>query len=250
MGNLLVCGSIAGLRLQKILGTSGEKLDDLTEQDNAFRDYGNNPLQMLGKMAVTIQPKGWKIHARIKVIGGNRPSIIGRDLMPQLGLQLVQQSPGDQIMSIENQDALEPEGELDSWQTYFSRQFSNLFNRVGQIGNYKVQAEFFENLFPVQQKGRRVPISLQENVDTEINKLRKQGHIEKLTECSDKYFVSPIVITVKKDGSVKLALESREINKQVHKNKYQIPNIEELMDTVGQTNSEKNQEAYTSPQWF
>ena len=40
----------------------------------------------------------------------------------------MQQSPGDQIMSIGevNQDAMEPEGELDSWQTYFSKQFSNL----------------------------------------------------------------------------------------------------------------------------
>ena len=80
---------------------------------------------------------------------------------------------------------------------------------------------------------------MQEKVDTEIDKLLKQGQIEKLTECSDKYFVSPIVITVKKDGSVKLALESRELNKQVHKNKHQMPNIEELMDTVGQTISEK-----------
>ena len=53
--------------------------------------------------------------------------------------------------------------------------------------------------------------------------------------------MSPIVITVKKDGSVQLALESRELNKQVHKNKYQMPNIEELMDTVGQTISEKKQ---------
>ena len=51
--------------------------------------------------------------------------------------------------------------------------------------------------------------------------------------------MSPIVITVKKDGSVKLALESRELNKQVHKNKYQMPNIKELMDTVGQTISKK-----------
>ena len=84
-----------------------------------------------------------------------------------------------------------------------------------------------------------MPITLQEKVDKEIDKLLRQGHIEKLTECSDKYFVSPIVITVKKDRSVKLALESRELNKQVHKNKYQMPNIEELMDTVGQTISER-----------
>ena len=82
---------------------------------------------------------------------------------------------------------------------------------------------------------------MQDKVDKEISKLLQQGHIEKLEECSDKYFVSPIVITVKKYGSVELALESRELNKQVHKNKYQMPNIEELMDTVGQTISERKQ---------
>ena len=64
--------------------------------------------------------------------------------------------------------------------------FQTFFNRIGKIRNYKVQAEFFENLTPVQQKGRRVPITLQEKVDTEIVKLLKQGHIEKLTESSDK----------------------------------------------------------------
>ena len=84
-----------------------------------------------------------------------------------------------------------------------------------------------------------MPITLQDKVDKEISKILQQGHIEKQDECSDKYFVSPIVITVKKDGSVKLALKSWELSKQVHKNKYQMPNIEELMDTVGQTISER-----------
>ena len=54
-----------------------------------------------------------------------------------------------------------------------------------------------------------MPITLQDKFDKEISKLLQQGHIEKLEECSDKYFVSPMVITVKKNGSVKLALESR-----------------------------------------
>ena len=69
----------------------------------------------------------------------------------------------------------------------------------------------------------------------------EQGHIQKMEKCSDKYFISPIVITVKKNGSVKLALESGELNKQVHQNKYQMPNFEELMDIVGQTKSEWKQ---------
>ena len=34
---------------------------------------------------------------------------------------------------------------------------------------------------------------------TEIEKLLEEGHIEKLNNCSDQYFISLIVITVKKD---------------------------------------------------
>ena len=84
-----------------------------------------------------------------------------------------------------------------------------------------------------------MPISLQDKVDKEIHRLINEGHIVKLQEGSDKYFVSPIVITVKKDGSIKIALESRELNKQVHKNKYQMPNIDELVDGVSQIIAEK-----------
>ena len=160
----------------------------------------------------------------------------------------MQADPRGEVMNIQgtednscNEGHDEPEDEqMDQWQLYFSKLFPKLFT-VGKFRNYKVQAEFFKNLVPVQQKGRRVPVTLQEKVDKEINKLLTQGHIEKLKECSDRYFVSPIVITVKKDGSVKLALESRELNKQVHKNKYQMPNIEELVDTIGQLISEKKQ---------
>ena len=57
---------------------------------------------------------------------------------------------------------------------------------------------------------------------------------EKLSSCSDEHFISPIVITVKKDQSIKLALDSKVLNKAIHKNKYQMPNIEMLIDTISQ----------------
>ena len=202
-------------------------------------------------MQVTLYSNGWTSSADINVIGGCRPSIIGRDLMPALGLMLVQAPPAKWVHSIHSHEGtVETDDDLDDWQKHFSKQFHHLFRRVGRIRNYKVQAEFFKNLLPIQQKGRRVPITLQEKVNKEIEKLLEQGHIQKLEECSDKYFVSPIVITVKKNGSVKLALESRELNKQVHKNKYQMPNIEELMVIVGQTISERKQGDVFLQQWI
>ena len=55
-----------------------------------------------------------------------------------------------------------------------------------------------------------------------------------MNNCFDQYFISPIVITVKQDQTIKLALDSKTLHKAIHKNKYQMPNIEKLMDSISQ----------------
>ena len=77
-----------------------------------------------------------------------------------------------------------------------------------------------------------MPISLQDKVDNKLDRLIKERRIINLQESSNEHFVSPIVVTVKK--SIKLALESREVNNQVHTNKDQMPNIDELVDGISQ----------------
>ena len=83
-----------------------------------------------------------------------------------------------------------------------------------------------------QQKGRPIPIHLQPAVRKEIEKLKKNGHIEKATNINEDCFVSPAVITVKKDKSVKIALASRKLNKITVKRKAQLPNMEELISRI------------------
>ena len=97
-----------------------------------------------------------------------------------------------------------------------------------------MRTQFNRDFFPIQQKGRRIPEHLQERVEGDLNKLMDQNHIIKLDKCSDREFISPIVITVKKDQAVKLALDSKKINKFIHKNKYQMPNIDYLLDNIAQ----------------
>ena len=58
--------------------------------------------------------------------------------------------------------------------------------------------------------------------------------IEKLEKCTSDFFIAPIVITAKKDGSIKLAMDAKPINAQIGKNKYQMPIVDELVDSVGQ----------------
>ena len=108
---------------------------------------------------------------------------------------------------------------MDPWHQLSVKNSQNFFTRTGKIRNYKVQAEIFKNLVPVQQKGRRVLATLQEKVDKEIDKLLAQDQIEQLQERSDRFFVSPIVTP--------------------YKNKYPMPNVEEVVDTIGQLISVK-----------
>ena len=77
---------------------------------------------------------------------------------------------------------------------------------------------------PLTRKGRK---RTQQRID--------QKHIIKLKKRSDKQFISPIVKTVKKDQTVKLALDSKKFNKLIHKNQYQMPNIDLLLDNIAQT---------------
>ena len=68
----------------------------------------------------------------------------------------------------------------------------------------------------------------------ELKELLDENHIIKLCSCPDKYFISPIVVTVNKDQTMKLALDSKMLNKAIHKNKYQMPNIGMLIESISQ----------------
>ena len=66
-----------------------------------------------------------------------------------------------------------------------------------------------------QQKERRVSIQLQNQVDEEIDKLLKEGHIEKVDKIQDDVFFSQLK-TVKKDKSMKIALDAKALNQKTN----------------------------------
>ena len=84
----------------------------------------------------------------------------------------------------------------------------------------------------IQQKNRPVPIHRQPTVSEELEKLTRNGHIEKATSIDGNCFVSPVVIAVKKDETVKIGLDSRKLNEITVKRKTQMPNMKELISRI------------------
>ena len=97
-------------------------------------------------------------------------------------------------------------------------------------------------------KGRRVPVTLQDKADIEIDKQLAHRNLTRLIQSI--FCLANRNHRRKEDGFIKLALKSRELKKQVHQNKYQMPNIKELVDTIGQLISEKkNRGNCILPRW-
>ena len=114
---------------------------------------------------------------------------------------------------------------------------TKIFDRQGRSIHHVVNTKFKYPCVPFRrkEKGRQIPIHVHEKVEKEIKKLLSDGHIQKLDKCTSDRFIAPIVITVKNDDSIKLVLDAKQINRQLFKNKYQMPNVAELIDGVSQT---------------
>ena len=86
-------------------------------------------------------------------------------------------------------------------------------------------------------KCRTVPLLLQEAVEEEIRNIL-ENHIERVSEVNEEY-IQPVVVTVKRAKRVKIALDTKAFIIQLFKDKYQMPNLEHLVDLVAERQDKK-----------
>ena len=84
----------------------------------------------------------------------------------------------------------------------------------------------------MKQRARPIPYLLQSYVEKEIWKFLQFGQIEKIQNVAEHCFVSPLLITVKKDKSVGNTLHSGELNDSCIWTRPHMPNKEELLNEM------------------
>ena len=87
------------------------------------------------------------------------------------------------------------------------------FEGTGKLKGVEVNLTVNENIQPVPNKRRRVPYHQRQKVELECDRFLKADVIEKVSEPTG--WVSPIVITSKADGSVRMCVGMREPNKAI-----------------------------------
>ena len=210
------------------------RIEKFTE-NTIYKCFNNNNIEIEGVLIIDIQSGSWTAKScKVLIVKNKTINIMGRDLLSKLGITLnASKNTGKPINFISN---LQTEKNIIKW---VFQKYPHLCTRLGRSKNHIAKSIFKSTYTPSQHKGRRVPLHLLEKVENELKKLIDDKQIIKLEKCSDELFISPVVITVKKDKSVKIALDSKKLNDAIHKNKYQMQSIDHLMDSVAVYISER-----------
>ena len=180
-----------------------------------YRDVNDNEIKFEGRTTANVELDGTKHQLALLVtIKSTHP------LLPSRKIQGTNQS--------HKQDRKHKRPQHRT----LKRKFHKLFNENHTVNNVEVDIQLKEGSKLIQQKGRPILIQLQSAVGKEIEKLKNQGHIERANNIDETCFVGPAVITIKKDKSVKIALDSQKLNEITVKRKAQMPNMEELISRI------------------
>ena len=204
-------------------------------------DFNKRPLRILGFITVEVKVGNNAIsNARVLIAPDGHKSLVGRDWLNHLQYQFTapKQQNSEYSESIFLVEPVDPE------LVNLQKQFPKLFSEKGRIKDYCIKIEFLPDAKITQQKGRRIPLQLQTAVDAEIKRLIKEGHISPVKNIRDDVFIQPTVVTVKKDRSVKIALDARALNAAIKKDKYPMPNLENLIDQVAEILNSNSGEAW------
>ena len=110
--------------------------------------------------------------------------------------------------------------------------FPDLFENNRTEKDTEINIQLKPGHYPAKQKARQITLHLPEDVRRELEKLIKAGHLEKINNVDEDCFVSPVVITVKNEKSMKIALDSRKLKDSCIKRIPHMPNMEELLNQI------------------
>lgn len=86
-----------------------------------------------------------------------------------------------------------------------------------------------EDAVPVRQRLRRLPFAVRQAVSDELDMMLKEGIIERIDASP---WISPIAVTTKKGGRIRLCTDLREPNKAIVADSHPLPHIEELLSEL------------------
>ena len=105
------------------------------------------------------------------------------------------------------------------------QQYPQQFDWIGELQKtHKLVVD--PNVPPRIDPPRRTPIALKDKIKSELDKMVDQRIIRTIEEPTD--WVSPLTYVTKRDGSIRVCLDPRQLNKALIRPRHQAPTLDDL----------------------
>lgn len=211
----------------------GNKLEKPTVKLTA---YGGTEIPNLGSCKIYVQgphnPTPKQIPVEIVDVDG--PAIIGNKTAQELDLLKLNwpvtttpQPPSTvKLFDINGKEHPTP-----LTKEHLLTEYKDVFTGIGLFPGQPYHIEVDESIPPVQHPPRQVPVHLQPAYQKELERLKELGII---TEVQNEYtpWINSTVVTSKADGSIRLCLDPRDLNKAIKRNLYYTRTIDDVIPQV------------------
>lgn len=184
----------------------------IIQDDIRLQSYTGDAIIPLGRVSVSVSCEGGEaVTLPLFVISRGGPPLLGRRWLREL-----------QLKSINLYNLKET---LDPTVLKLKEQFPEVF--TDQMGTFKHEITLYlTDSTPIFFKARALPLALRIPVENELDRLQREGIIEKVERAD---YGTPIVPIIKPDGSIRICGDFKiTVNKLLKDFHYPLPRIEEM----------------------
>ena len=175
--------------------------------------YGStNQLVTMGQFNGTISFQHNQYDVPIHVLKGNKGSILSCKTATALGILNLH------VRYVQDSTSL---------QEKLSTKYPTLFHGIGKLRDVEVRLHIDQTVAPVAQQPRRIPFHIRQKVKAEVLNLEEKGIIERVN--GPTLWVSPLIITPKKSGDVRVCVDMRMANRAIKRERHPMPTVDDLI---------------------
>ncbi|XP_003740380.1 uncharacterized protein K02A2.6-like [Galendromus occidentalis] len=194
----------------------GGKVSDLTKTPIVLKSYKGECIENLGYFRSTVRV-GERVAACGFFVVRSGRSLLGCDALQALGLRIDCSRMKCEINEITEENVREKFGDLFE-------------NRLGKVLGFEHAVREKRGARPLQQKVRRLPLTVREQVREELERLETSDVIERI-ESSE--WISALVVVSRKDGRIRLCVDLRAVNAAIVADVFPLPHFEDLLTRLG-----------------
>ena len=187
---------------------------DLQSSSARVQAWGQYDIPVIGKTRCVVSYKGMEVQAEFTVVklSDNATAI------PLFSLPLCQKL--GMIKEL-----------LQVRKLNFFDDYSDLFDGIGCLNTgFQYVISLKDNATPRNIPARRLPPGMADQVHAELIKMRDNGIIRPVKEATD--WCSPMLVTRKKSGDIRIVIDFRLLNTAVRRENYQIPRLDDMLPSL------------------